>query len=80
MFFSKFPKAEKGKFLWLVNDNGNFMELDGHNKLLSIAFESQGIQHYIPVKYFYKGDIKKFKKRIKDDKRKRELTNQNGYK
>ena len=80
LFFSKFPRAEKGKFLWLVNDNGNFMELDGHNKLLSIAFESQGIQHYIPVKYFYKGDIKKFKKRIKDDKRKRELTNQNGYK
>ncbi|KKL85090.1 hypothetical protein LCGC14_1958220 [marine sediment metagenome] len=80
LFLAKFPKAKKGKFLWLVNDNGNFMELDGHNEGLRVAFESQGIQHYIPVKHFYKGNIEKFKRRLKDDKKKRELTNQNDYK
>jgi hypothetical protein len=42
MFNAKFPKSYP---VWLINENGNQMELDGYNKELGLAFEYQGIQH-----------------------------------
>ncbi|MBA7708449.1 hypothetical protein ES703_117348 [subsurface metagenome] len=80
LFFAKFPKAKKGFFFWLVNDDGNYIELDGHNKLLKIAFEYHGPQHYEEVDYFYRGDHKKFRKRLRDDQKRRELCEQYDYK
>jgi len=80
LFFAKFPKAEKGALLWLLNDEGNYMELDGHNKKLKIAFERHGRQHYENADFFYEGDSAKFNKRLRDDKKKRQLCKQNDYK
>ena len=42
IFKKPFPKSYPE---WLINENGNQMELDGYNKDLSLAFEYQGIQH-----------------------------------
>lgn len=42
IFKRSFPKSYPA---WLVNENGNQMELDGYNKELGLAFEYQGIQH-----------------------------------
>ena len=42
IFKRPFPKSYPE---WLINENGNQMELDGYNKDLSLAFEYQGIQH-----------------------------------
>lgn len=42
IFKRPFPKSYPP---WLVNRNGNQMELDGNNKELRLAFEYQGIQH-----------------------------------
>jgi len=79
LFFDDFPKAEKGDFSWLVNDDGNYMELDGHNKCLRIAFEHHGRQHYEDTYRFFKGDSDKFDKRLKDDQKRRELCEQYNY-
>lgn len=37
---------EKCRPTWLVNENGNLLELDGYCKSLGIAFEYNGEQHY----------------------------------
>jgi len=79
LFFDDFPKAEKGDFSWLVNDDGNYMELDGHSKNLRIAFEYHGRQHYENAYHFYKGDNEKFDNRLIDDQKRRELCKQNNY-
>jgi len=42
VFKRPFPKSYPE---WLINENGNQMELDGYNKDLGLAFEYQGIQH-----------------------------------
>jgi len=42
IFKRPFPKSYPE---WLINENGNQMELDGYNKDLRLAFEYQGIQH-----------------------------------
>ncbi|MFW9881246.1 MAG: hypothetical protein ACFFG0_49915, partial [Candidatus Thorarchaeota archaeon] len=79
LFFAEFHKAEKGEFSWLVNEDGNYMELDGHNKDLMIAFERHGRQHYENVYHFYRGDSEKFNKRLRDDQKRRLLCEQHGY-
>ncbi|MEE9378447.1 MAG: hypothetical protein V3V33_10470 [Candidatus Lokiarchaeia archaeon] len=79
LFFAEFPKAEKGEFAWLVNEDGNYMELDGHNKSLKIAFEYHRRQHYENANHFYKGDREKYDKRLKDDQKRRDLCGQYNY-
>jgi hypothetical protein len=44
IFRVKFPNVRN--LDWLKNDNGNYIELDGYNKELGIAFEHQGQHHY----------------------------------
>ncbi len=43
IFNAKFPKS---KPRWLKNKEGAYLELDGYNEDLKIAFEHQGKQHY----------------------------------
>jgi len=43
LFNDSFPNAYPK---WLVNDNGNQLELDGYCKHLKLAFEHHGQQHY----------------------------------
>ena len=74
LFNKKFPTTTSLK--WLVNENGYKMHLDGYDDELRIAFEYNGIQHYIYNKHFYKTK-EEFEQRIRDDRRKKELCNQN---
>ncbi|MFX1476812.1 MAG: hypothetical protein ACFFCI_01650 [Promethearchaeota archaeon] len=62
--------------IWLVNEEGNRMHLDGYNKQLGLAFEYNGVQHYIYNKHFYK-TRKEFEKRKRDDETKVKLCNEN---
>lgn len=72
MFDVKFPKA---KPVWLLNDRGNSMELDGFCDKLRIGFEYQGEQHYKNVKIFTNYDITI---RSVDDLLKEKLCKENG--
>ncbi|NVM29576.1 MAG: hypothetical protein HWN65_12110 [Candidatus Helarchaeota archaeon] len=73
IFKKEFPKSRPE---WLVNDQGNQMELDGYNEELALAFEYQGRQHYEYNEYFHKS-MKDFEQRKADDKLKRELCKRN---
>lgn len=74
IFGKKFPKSRPK---WLLNKNGNQMELDGFCPSLKLAFEHQGQQHYEQVRYFY-GSKNSFKKRQLYDELKRRLCQEHG--
>lgn len=57
---------------WLLNSDGNEMELDIYNDELKLAIEYNGIQHYKFCKFFHK-TMDDFHKRQADDKLKVEL-------
>jgi hypothetical protein len=59
------------KFEWLGKQN-----LDVYIQCLNLGIESQGIQHFIPIKHF--GGEKKFKLTQKRDKTKLHLSEKNG--
>jgi hypothetical protein len=48
-----FPKVRP---LWMPGPRGPPLELDGYCEDLMLAFEYQGIQHYIEVKFFHRAD------------------------
>jgi hypothetical protein len=73
LFNEKFPKT---KPIWLINDKGNKMELDGYCEKLKIAFEYHGQQHYKEVKIFNKK--RDLAKQRSDDKLKRNLCKKRG--
>lgn len=56
IFKKPFPKSYPH---WLVNKNGNQMELDGYNKELRLGFEYQGIQHRKKAFGLSNDDVKK---------------------
>jgi hypothetical protein len=62
---------------WLVNSDGNAMELDGYNEELGLAFEYQGEQHFRFVPFFH-GSEAQFEKRVQDDETKKDLCYQRG--
>ncbi len=51
---------------WIMNDEGNKLELDGYNEELKLAFEYNGCQHYIESKAFHKRNSSLEKQRIHD--------------
>ena len=60
IFKQRFPNVRNLE--WLKNENGNYLELDGYNKNLGIAFEHQGMHHYQEHSLFKKplyDDLKK---------------------
>lgn len=73
LFNKKFPKSKPS---WLINNQGNKMELDGYCDKLKIAFEYHGQQHYTPVKIFNKR--RNLKQQKEDDKLKRKLCAKKG--
>lgn len=69
IFEMEFPKTRPK---WLINDDGNQMELDGYCEKLSLAFEHQGRHHYKYIDYYYSSKSD-FKKRKVDDNKKKVL-------
>lgn len=67
---------EKVRPKWLVNKEGNLLELDMYNEELKLAVEYNGIQHYEFISYFYKTK-ESFLKRQKDDEIKIDLCKKN---
>jgi len=68
LFETEFPKTKPD---WLLNPEGNLMELDGYSERLKIAFEYQGAQHYHENPFFHRDET--LGKRIDDDNEKRRL-------
>lgn len=64
----------KSRPSWLINDDGNRLELDGFNETLKIAFEYQGTQHYEIDGFFIKS-AEQLHKRQRDDFTKKILCN-----
>lgn len=75
LFDLPFPKIRP---LWLINEDGFQMELDGYCEELSLAFEHQGSQHYNFKPYFYKDSKHAFEKRQQDDSFKHQLCQSHG--
>ncbi|WP_430811601.1 MULTISPECIES: zinc-ribbon domain-containing protein [unclassified Carboxylicivirga] len=73
LFDCAFPKTYP---IWLINDLGNQMELDGYSSKYKLAFEHQGDQHYSARLHYSNNE--KLKKRINDDLKKKELCNSHG--
>jgi hypothetical protein len=65
LFRRRFPHAWPD---WLTNSDGHRMELDGYCKVLSLAFEHQGLQHFREMASFH--TPAQFEKRRRDDRRK----------
>lgn len=74
LFEKEFPKCYPE---WLINQEGNQMELDGYNESLGIAFEHHGEHHYTTKSSFIRTH-KALQKRQNDDKAKRDLCAQHG--
>jgi len=74
MFGKPFLKV---KPVWLLNDRGKRMELDGYCKELRVAFEYHGVQHYRHIDHFHRKD-KSLEQRQIDDKRKEKLCREHG--
>ncbi len=70
---------KKKRFDWLVNNEGNQLELDGYNPELNIAFEYDGKQHFEFIFFFHRTE-ENFNKRQGDDKIKDKLCIDNNIK
>lgn len=68
-FFESSFSSQRTK--WLKLQNGYYLELDGYNELLKIAFEVNGSQHYVKNKLFH--SFSQFKKLKRYDKLKKKL-------
>ena len=75
LFEKPFPKSRP---TWLINREGNRMELDGYNKELGIAFEYNGEQH-LEINHFSPTQ-EILDKRIRDDWDKVDLCHQHNIK
>ncbi len=73
IFGKEFPKVKPS---WLINPFGNKMELDGYCEELKLAFEYQGLQHYIPHKLFSRS--RTFKDQITADEMKKYMCHMQG--
>ena len=73
IFDKEFPKERPS---WLINAEGNQMELDGFCQELLLAFEHQGEQHFTSNSHYYKNQLE-FQKRLRDDKKKVKLCREN---
>ena len=74
VFEKKFPKT---KPKWLINSQGNRMELDGYCRSLKIAFEHHGEQHY-SEKSLYANSDNFLEQRKRDDLLKEKLCRERG--
>ncbi|MFX1501523.1 MAG: hypothetical protein ACFFDH_11225, partial [Promethearchaeota archaeon] len=74
LFKLEFPKLYPK---WLKNNEGQQMHLDGINKVLKLAFEYQGIQHYQYHSFFHRNK-EAFNRQKKNDLIKKKLCKSHG--
>ena len=74
IFGTSFPKKKPS---WLVSSRGTRMELDGYSEKAGIAFEYQGIQHFVKNAHFHSGRVT-LRSRQADDRLKAALCKQRG--
>jgi len=74
MFASAFPKKKPA---WLQSTRRTRMELDGYSEELGIAFEYQGVQHFVRNSRFHRGRAT-LERRMADDRRKAALCRKHG--
>jgi thiol-disulfide isomerase/thioredoxin len=74
LFEAEFPTVRPA---WLTNDNNNYLELDGFNSQLKIAFEHQGRHHY-EFDGFYHKTKAQFLDQQKNDDIKRQICQKHG--
>jgi len=74
IFGAEFPTVRPD---WLLNDEGNRLELDGFNEDLKIAFEYNGQQHYEHIDFFHPSE-EDFKRLQHHDEIKRNACEDNG--
>ncbi len=74
IFNNNFVKAQPS---WLINSNGNQMELDGYCSQIGVAFEFNGEQHYKNISKFKSNNLER---RMKLDQEKRDLCINNNVK
>jgi len=73
----KFPSSYDLDLKWLINKNGQKLQLDGVNLDLKLAFEHQGEQHYLYNPTFHNKTELDFFKQIQKDALKLKLCNDN---
>lgn len=74
LFEAEFPTVRP---FWITNENGNYLELDGFNPDLRIAFEHNGRQHYQFDSYYNKTETAFFDVQ-KNDEIKRQACKEHG--
>jgi hypothetical protein len=74
LFGTDFPKKKPA---WLRSGRKSRLELDGYSERSGIAFEYQGIQHFVKNKHFHSGNVA-FRQRLADDKLKAKLCKERG--
>jgi len=74
LFNTEFLKV---KPLWLKNEGGNRLELDGFDEKLGIAFEHNGLQHYEFHQFFHESEAD-FQKQQQHDEIKRQTCEKYG--
>jgi hypothetical protein len=62
---------------WLMGPNNYPLELDGYNEELKLAFEHQGLQHYVMVPHMHR-KVSRFEETQKNDVYKVEKCNERG--
>lgn len=70
------PFERRRDLLWLINSRGNPMELDGYNSDWALAFEHNGLQHYV-IDGFLTVHLGQLETRLADDVDKARLCGEN---
>ena len=76
----EFPSSDKLNLSWLVNEKGNKLQIDGVNLKLNLAFEHQGVQHYMFNEKFHNNNEAEFFRQIQVDAIKLKLCNEQNIK
>ena len=76
-YFSRFKVHRNVRPSWLLNKEGNRLELDFYLPFFNLAIEVQGIQHFEYCEMFH-GDQSGFERLKRDDRHKQQICSERG--